>query len=107
MALSIARAKRVQRCSASSDARVDTGVPNAARFAAALARLFPPHDDLLRVGDSFRQANRYHSRSEFCNQGDRLAFSGQSQSSEDHENPEVLDRPWTGSGGESILRLSV
>jgi hypothetical protein len=36
-----------------------------------------------------------------------LAFSGKSQSSADHENTEVLDRTWTGSGGQSILRLFV
>ena len=48
-----------------------------------------------------------HSRSEFCGQGDTLAFSRKSQSSADHENPEVLERSGTGRRGKSVLRLFV
>src|SRR5437867_305943 len=36
-------------------------------------------------------ADQGHAHSLFCGQGDILAFSGKSQSSADHENPEVLE----------------
>src|SRR6266550_1690156 len=52
-------------------------------------------------------ADQGHAHSLFCGQGDSLAFSGKSQSSADHENPEVLEPSRTGGGSKSLLRMSV
>jgi opioid growth factor receptor-like protein len=43
----------------------------------------------------------------FAAKATSLAFSGKSQSSADHENPEVFEPSRTGSRGKSILRLLV
>jgi hypothetical protein len=45
-------------------------------------------------------------RVEFCGPGDRLAISGQSQSSADYENPAVLDRTRTGSRSKMLAEVS-